>query len=237
MTITKAAKGVIQMFTDRLYKTAKPIWEASYHHPFVQGIGNGTLDIDKFRFFMEQDYLYLIEYCRLFALGSLKAHNLQTMTVFADLLHSTLKVEMDLHRQYAERIGIEKEKLEQVQPAATTVAYTSYMLNVSQRGSLAELVAAVLPCTWSYYEIGTRLHEIPGASEHEFYGEWVKMYASAEFGELAKWLKDLMNELAEGKREEELKWLEDIFVTTSKYEYMFWEMSERKEMWPIEINS
>lgn len=50
MTITKAAKGVIQMFTDRLYKTAKPIWEASYHHPFVQGIGNGTLDIDKFRF-------------------------------------------------------------------------------------------------------------------------------------------------------------------------------------------
>lgn len=221
------------MFTDRLYKAAKPVWEASYNHPFVQGIGHGSLEIDKFRFFMEQDYLYLIDYSRLFALGSVKAHDLKTMTMFAELLHSTLHVEMDLHRQYAERIGIPKEKLETVQPAATTVAYTSYMLNVSQRGSLAELIAAVLPCTWSYYEIGTRLKEIPGALDHEFYGEWVKMYCSEEFGELADWLKELMNELAEGKREEELKALEDIFVMTSKYEYMFWEMSERKEMWPI----
>ncbi|MDQ0163789.1 thiaminase II [Aeribacillus alveayuensis] len=222
------------LFTNRLYEKAKYIWDQYYKHPFVKGIGDGTLDIDKFRFYMEQDYLYLIDYSRLFALGSLKAPDLETMTVFANLLHSTLNDEMELHRQYAERLGIPREKLENTKPAPTTLAYTGYMLNISQRGSLADLIAAVLPCTWSYYEIGLRLNQILGASEHEFYGEWVKMYASEEFGQLAEWLKNLMNKLAEGKTEQELKELEDIFLTTSKFEYMFWEMSYQKQMWPTD---
>ncbi|WP_044895712.1 thiaminase II [Bacillus alveayuensis] len=222
------------LFTNRLYEKAKYIWDQYYTHPFVKGIGDGTLDIDKFRFYMEQDYLYLIDYSRLFALGSLKAPDLETMTVFANLLHSTLNDEMELHRQYAERLGIPREKLENTKPAPTTLAYTGYMLNISQRGSLADLIAAVLPCTWSYYEIGLRLNQIPGAIEHKFYGEWVKMYASEEFGQLAEWLKNLMNKLAEGKTEQELKELEDIFLTTSKFEYMFWEMSYQKQMWPTD---
>ncbi|MDE5413166.1 thiaminase II [Alkalihalobacterium chitinilyticum] len=221
-------------FTDRLYKKAKPIWRKSHDHPFVQGIGHGTLDIEKFKFFMQQDYLYLIDYARLFALGSLKGTDLKTMSIFAKLLDSTLNVEMDLHRQYASRLGISEAELEATKAAPTTLAYSGYMLNVSQRGSLADLVAAVLPCTWSYYEIGTELSKIPGALENETYGEWVKMYASEEFGELADWLITLMNELAEGKTEAELTALEEIFLNTSRYEYMFWDMSYNLQMWPTD---
>ncbi|WP_100406706.1 thiaminase II [Bacillus solitudinis] len=221
-------------FSKRLHTKAKPIWQKSHQHPFVQGIGQGTLDIEKFKFFMCQDYVYLIDFARLFALGSLKAPDLKTMSTFAKLLDATLNEEMSLHRAYAERLGISTENLEATKPAPTTLAYSSYMLNIAQRGSLAELIAAVLPCSWSYYEIGKELSQIPGAMKHDIYGEWVSMYQSEEFGELAYWLIDLLNELTHGKSEGELARLEEIFLNTSRFEYMFWEMSYQQAMWPFD---
>ncbi|MDQ0338984.1 hypothetical protein J2S00_001770 [Caldalkalibacillus uzonensis] len=83
-----------------------------------------------------------------------KAHDVATMGRFARLLDATLNVEMDLHRQYAKKFGISEQELEQAQPAPTTLAYTHYMLHVAQNGTLAELVASLLPCMWSYHEIG-----------------------------------------------------------------------------------
>lgn len=220
-------------FTDHLYEAAKPIWEKGYEHPFVQGIGDGSLTLDRFQFFMCQDYVYLIEYARLYALGSLKAPDLQTMSTFAKLLDATLNMEMELHRQYAEKLGISKTELESTEPAPTTLAYSSYMLNVSQRGSLAELIAAILPCAWSYGEIGQRLAKRPGAMEHPVYGEWITMYQSEEFTKLADWLIDLLNQLVEGKSETELKQLETIFINTSRFEHLFWDMAWDKSQWTI----
>ncbi|RNA67693.1 thiaminase II [Alteribacter keqinensis] len=220
-------------FSQRLYENVKPIWRANHDHPFVRGIGDGTLDQEKFRFFMVQDYLYLIDYARLFAMGAMKAKDVKTMGEFAELLHSTLNTEMELHRQYAREFGISEEELESANPAPTTLAYTHYMLHVGNNGGLAELVASLLPCMWSYAEIGKALDETPGARDHQ-YGEWIKMYASEEFQELTNWTINLLNELTEGKPEHELSHLEEIFLTTTRFEYMFWEMSYRKETWPEE---
>lgn len=219
-------------FTDRLYEKAKPVWNLCYQHPFVKGIGDGSLPLEKFRFYMIQDYLYLIDYAKLFAIGVVKAQDVATMGRFAALLDGIMNTEMNLHRQYAKRFGVSEEELEQAQPAPITLAYTHYMLHVSQNGTLAELTASLLPCMWSYYEIGTRLNEIPGASQHEFYGEWITMYAGEEFEQLTKWCIELMNREAEGKPERELKRLEEIFLTTSRFEHLFWDMAYRQEMWP-----
>ncbi|WP_059102705.1 thiaminase II [Shouchella shacheensis] len=220
-------------FSKRLRETADEIWAQSHKHPFVQGIGDGSLDIESFKFFMKQDYVYLIDYARVFAVGSLKATRLETMAAFAKHLDATLNVEMGLHRSYAARLGITREELEATKPAPTTLAYSSYMLAIGQRGSLAELIAAVLPCAWSYYEIGKELAKRPGATEEETYGEWISMYASDEFGEIAQWLIDLLDELATGRSEEELQELEKIFLNTSRFEYMFWEMSYQQATWPL----
>ncbi|MBP3950476.1 thiaminase II [Bacillus suaedae] len=221
-------------FSERLYDKLQPIWRQNHDHPFVRGIGDGTLEREKFRFFMIQDYLYLIDYAKLFALGAMKADTVETMGKFAGLLNSTLNEEMSLHRQYAAKFGITEDEFEQAKPAPTTLAYTHYMLHVGQNGTLADLVAAVLPCMWSYWEIGKELSQIPGASDHEFYGEWIKMYSSSEFGELAEWCIDLLDQLTENKPEAELVKLEEIFLNTTRFEYMFWEMSYRLEMWPTD---
>jgi thiaminase/transcriptional activator TenA len=221
-------------FSEHLYHKLQPIWRKNHSHPFVKEMGDGTLDPDKFRFYMVQDYLYLIDYSKLFALGAVKATNLEDMGTFSSLLDSTINEEMSLHRQYASRFGISAEELEAAEPSPITLAYTHYMLYSAQNGTLAELVAALLPCMWSYWEIGKELNEIPGASEHELYGDWIKMYSSEEFGALATWCIRLMDKAANGKSEEELLKLENIFLNTTRFEYMFWDAAYNKEMWPTD---
>ena len=219
-------------FSERLYEKLQPIWRQNHNHPFVQGMGDGTLEKEKFRFYMIQDYLYLIDYAKLFAIGAMKATDFQTMGKFAALLDSTLNEEMSLHREYAKKFEISEKELEKAQPSPTTLAYTHYMLHVGQSGTLAELVAALLPCMWSYWEIGKELSEKPGAN-NEFYREWIEMYSSEEFGELATWCINLFDSLTEDKSESELEKLEEIFLNTTRFEYMFWDMAYNEAMWPI----
>jgi thiaminase/transcriptional activator TenA len=221
-------------FSEQLLEKLQPIWRKNHSHPFVRGIGAGTLEQGKFRFYMIQDYLYLIDYSKLFALGAVKATDLEDMTVFSKLLHATMSEEMSLHRQYAARFGISEAELEQADPSPITLACTHYMLHCGQNGTLAELVAALLPCAWSYWEIGKELAEIPGAKDHELYGDWIKMYSSEEFGQTAQWCIELLDKLAEGKSESELVQLEKIFLNTTRFEYMFWDMAYHQEMWPTD---
>jgi thiaminase (transcriptional activator TenA) len=220
--------------SDRLYERISEIWKETHQHPFVVGLGKGDLHVESFINYMKQDYVFLTDYSKLFALGAVKAKDIDTMAVFAKLLQETLHVEMDLHRQYASRFGITADELEATKPYPNNLAYTRYMLNVAQNGSLEELISALLPCMWSYWEIGKMLAETyPTSSEHALYGEWVKMYSSDEFGSLAMWLIDLLNRLTEGKPERELAVLVDHFVTTSRFEYMFWDMVYKGEGWPV----
>ncbi len=223
----------MERFSERLYRSVAEIWGRCHAHPFLTELRDGTLDPQRFIYYMKQDYVYLIDYAKVFAYGSLKARDLETITKFAELLYSTLNVEMELHRQYAERFGISRAELETTRPTQTTIAYTKYMLDTAANGSLAEVVAALLPCMWSYREIGTTFARIPGSLDHPLYKEWILMYSSPEFGELTDWTIGLMDRLAEGLPERELARLEEHFVITSKFEYLFWDVAYKQEDWPI----
>ena len=223
-----------QKFTDRLFKNVQPIWERNHNHPFVQEIGKGTLDREKFIYYMKQDYVYLIDYAKLFATGVSKARDLDTMGKFAQILHETLHFEMDLHRQFAAEFGITSEELEATTPTPVNIAYTRYMLNVAQNGGLAEVVSCLLPCAWDYWEIGKLLRKQYGDTiDTNPYAKWIETYDSETFGEGAKWLIELMDELADGLPERELAILEEHFQITSKYEYLFWDMNYHMQDWPL----
>lgn len=217
-------------FSQELYEAVEPIWESYYEHPFVKGIGEGTLDIDKFKFYMIQDYLYLLDYAKIYALGVVKADSEEVMRGFSNSVNSILNGEMSIHRFYMKRLGITKEEINDAKASLSNISYTHYMLAVSQRGSLAELSVSLLACMWSYLEIGKNLSKIPGSTEHEFYGEWVSGYISKDYEEATQWLIDLIDELGEDMAQKEKERLKEIFINTSKYEYMFWDMSYNKEM-------
>jgi thiaminase (transcriptional activator TenA) len=184
-------------FAAELRRAADPVWEAQHGHPFVRGIGDGTLAEERFRFYVRQDYLYLIDYGRLLALGAARAPRLEWMRRFAALAQSVLETEMDLHRGFAARWGISGAELEAERPAPATTAYCDFLLRTAALGDFAELVAALLPCMWGYAEIGERL-AAAGAPAHDGYAEWIAMYASPEFAELAAWCRELTDAVAEG---------------------------------------
>jgi len=219
-------------FSDRLRQKAAGIWEAQHQHPFVRGIGDGKLDLEKFKFWLRQDYVFLVEYARLLGLAAARSPDLETMTRFAGLLEETLETEMSLHRAYADEFGIRREELEQEPPAPTTRAYTDFLLRVAATGDFAELAAALLPCMWSFSEIGQRLaaQRLP---RDKRYAQWIAMYSSKEFAELAGWCRDLVDKLAAGLPERELKKLEEAFLTSSRYEWQFWEMAWKMERWQV----
>ena len=209
----------------RLHDAAASIWEACRKHPFVTGIGDGTLAVEKFQHFMLQDYLYLFDYARVFALGVVKARDPELMRTFAANVDAILGGEMKIHRAYMKRLGITEEQVFAVKPALDNLSYTNYMLSVASSGSPMEIVASILACSWSYAEIGQALAAVPGAAEHPFYGEWIQGYSSEEYAATNQALIELMDSLTVNATEEQITYLTEVFVNCSRYELGFWDMS------------
>ena len=218
--------------TERLQRLAAPVWEAQHAHPFVRGISDGTLDLERFKHWVRQDYLFLIEYARLLSLATARAPDLDAMTRFAGLAQATLKEEMELHRSYARGFDITPEELEAGTKSPTCQAYTDFLLRTATVGDYGELVAALLPCMWGFSEVGQRLAS-RGFPEDARYAEWVRMYASPEFGALAEWCRGVVDGVAEGTSEEGRRRMEAAFLTSSRYEYLFWDMAWNREAWPV----
>jgi thiaminase/transcriptional activator TenA len=221
-----------ERFTSELRRIADPIWEAQHRHPFVRGIGNGTLALDRFKFWMRQDYVFLIEYSRLLALAAARSQDLPTMTRFAELMQATLTVEMELHRGYAAEFGIAAAELAREPRAPVTQGYTDFLLRTAALGDYAELVAALLPCMWGFSEIGLRL-AAGGRPAEPRYAKWIDMYADPEFAALAAWCRNLLDGLAEKRDAGGCAPLSVAFLTSSRYELAFWEMGWRCEHWPV----
>ena len=216
--------------TERLQRGADHIWQKTLRHPFVTGLGDGTLPLEKFRFYMCQDYLFLIEYSRVLALATAKAPNVDMMGRFANLLDATLNREMALHRDFAAQCGISTEVLTQTKAAPTTHAYTRHLVRVAALGDLAEVVTTLLPCQWGYCEIGQLLAQRAQPVTIPFYGQWIAMYASAEFAALADWLREVLDSFDGTVNDAQLQ---EIFSTSARYEYLFWDMAYRLEEWPV----
>lgn len=219
-------------FSQEIYNRSLELQNAILEHPFITGIGDGSLDVEAFKHFIRQDYLYLIEYSRVFALAAARAPDLDTMGRFANLLGETLNTEMSLHRGYCARFGITEEELDATKPAPTTQAYTDFLVRTAYHSSFAELAAALLPCMWGYCEIGLSLLAKGKPEGHPLYGEWIDMYSSDEFKALSDWLRGLVDRLAEDASPGERRRMEEAYVTSSRYEHAFWSMGYTKEEWP-----
>ena len=213
-----------------LQSRAEPIWSDQHSHPFVTGIADGTLPIERFRFYLEQDYLYLIDYCRLFALCAAKSSDLEMMTAFSRLLTDTLTIEMDLHRTYCASFGIDVSTLEQIVKAPTCQAYTDFLIATAANGDVLDALAALLPCAWGYRDVGQSI-AAGGIAAGNPYREWVEMYAGAEYSDFVDWCIATTDRLGEGLPEWRVDRLAAIFNVSTRYEAAFWEMSWSQQTW------
>lgn len=218
-------------FTDELFTTVRPLWDAQLDHPFVRGIGDGSLEVERFSRWVTQDYLYLKEFARLFAWAVAKADRLESMGWYAGVLHLTLNTEMELHRAYAARFGIDAAALEATPMWPTTRAYTDFLIRTAADGDLADLVAGLLPCAWGYVHVAQHLARGKPPADQR-YADWIGQYASEEFVQAAAWLRAELDRLAAGALPAKRARLAELFLISSRYEYLFWEMCWNGEAWP-----
>lgn len=217
-------------FAEEMRRQADAIWEAQHAHPFVRGIGDGTVDPAAFAHWVRQDYAFLVDYCRLFALAAARAPDLATIGKFGELLRETAVTEMDLHRAYAADIGITPEELEAEVASPTTRGYVDFLLRTATVGDYLELIAALAPCMWGFSEIGQRLAARPRPADRH-YAAWIDMYAAPEFAALASWCRELLDRMADQATPEGRVRAADAFMTSSRYELRFWEAALRRETW------
>ena len=219
-------------FTAWIEDDAQEIWGAILEHPMVVQLGEGTLDEEPFQYWLRQDYVYLIEYSRLFALGASRAPTLDRMQTMAELLESTISHEMSLHRSYSESFDVSEAELEATQPSPTTRAYTDFLIRTASMGTFGDIAAVLLPCMWGFNETGLRLAD-RGLPDHEHYAEWIEMYSGEEFTEVTDWCKDLMNDVAADATETQRERYRELFLTSARHEYRFWDAAWRQEEWEV----
>jgi thiaminase (transcriptional activator TenA) len=218
-------------FTTELWKAITPIYAAILRHPFVTGLTDGSLPAESFRFYAVQDALYLKEFARALSLAAARAPRDEWTIMFSEHAAGALKVERALHESFFREFGLDPQEVAATPLSPTNVAYTSYLIAVAYAAPFHEAVAALLPCYWIYWEVGKALEQ--RGSPDPLYTRWIGTYASAEFGDIVQAVLACTDALARDLGDAERRVMLRHFVTTSRYEWMFWDMGLRRESWPI----
>ncbi|MCX7624083.1 MAG: thiaminase II [Thermomicrobium sp.] len=221
----------MQRFTDELWRSIEPIFSAILAHPFVQGLTDGTLPEETFRFYVVQDALYLQDYARTLALAAAKAPRAAWCELFAEHAKVALVVERALHDSFFREWGLAPEDVAATPYAPANLAYTSYLLRVAYERPFEEVLGAVLPCYWIYWEVGKHLERT--GSPNPLYRRWIDTYASEEYAQVVRAVIDVTEEATADLPESRRALVRQHFVTTSRYEWLFWDSAWRREAWPV----
>ena len=220
-------------FSTHLRKLAEPVWQAQLTHPFVVALGNGSLPERKFKYYILQDSRFLGDLARVFSAAAQKAPDSESALQFTKLAAETIVVERSLHESYGKRWKMSPQKMTSIQMAPTNFAYTRHMLSVAAAGSACEVAVVALPCAWIYCMVGNHLLKHGPPKNSHPYRDWLMLYASPEFAEVQKWMRKKVDKWAKHAGREEKRRMEEAFVISSRYEWMFWEMAWNEEKWPV----
>jgi thiaminase/transcriptional activator TenA len=224
--------GVVEVsmtshFTDELWRDAQPIWQAIVAHPFLAEIQAGTLPLESFRYYVGQDYHYLEGFARTVATALAKAPTAEHLALIARRVLTP--IERPLHERLFALAGLDPTSVSALPLAPTNLAYQNHMLAVAGRGGLGETAAALLPCPWTYHELGNHVTDV----DHQIYGPWAAFYSEGLLADSVRaWRSFVDDEAAEaGPRTRAA--MRQAFFRSMRYEWMFWEMAYRREEWPI----
>lgn len=219
---------------ERLRADCAPLWQALHDHPFIRGLADGTLPPEKFRFFVEQNLQYLPEYARTMAIAVSKADDLETMRLFAADLAGVVDVEIpenhELLRRVLELGARDLGGSEGMAPA--NVAYTGFLVSTAAQGDPLEIMAAILPCTWSYGDIADALVSAGLVHDHPVYAEWIRFYTVPPYTDAVERMKADFERMASGVPEPRVRTLSGLFTTSVRLERGFWDMAFGVEHWP-----
>ncbi len=218
-------------FRARMWSVMEDVFARILAHPFLAGLTDGSLPRDAFAHYVIQDAHYLLDYARALALVASRAPDAEAIATFAGDARGAIEVERALHAGLLEEMGIAADRVRATPVLPTTLAYTSYLLRACHQGSFAEALAAVLPCYWIYAEVGTALSA--RSSPDPAYARWIATYGGEEFGKIVAAVLALVDRVGSSVGPAEEARMREHVLTTSRYEWMFWDAAWRREAWPV----
>ena len=201
----------------RLEKLGRPLVEEQVRHPTVVGIARGDLDEAVFRSWLEQDYLFLHDYVRVFSRLAWQAPR-EHLGDLVELAHTTFTEELRLHRELSDEFGAD---LDGAVKGRECEDYTHFLLDAAEQ--YGDGLAALYPCMWGYSRLGVILMANPPSEPR--YRRWVETYADPGFVALALRCGQMLDEAApdEGRATA-------LFLEGMRHELAFWNVPIGKEL-------
>ncbi|BBM70785.1 thiaminase II [Rhodothermus marinus] len=221
-------------FAQECLEAAADAWGASFRHPFVRALAEGTLDAERFRFYQMQDARYLEAFADACSLIATRCVRPDDKLWFIDAARLALVVERELHAGYGKKLGYTLEDVARIELTPNNRAYQDHMIATAVRGTLVEAVAAITPCPWLYVELGQHLaRELGTIPDTHPYADWLRMYSNPEFN---TYMDNLLERLERFAREADgaaRARAKEAFRTSVRYEWMFWQQAWEQQRWPV----
>ena len=220
-------------FTKELRIKADHVFEGLMHHPFIEGIAQGNVPKEALIHYVKADYEYLSAFNRIYGLAIAKCDLREEMAFFQEQIGFVLNSEIHPHENFCQVAGVNYDDLQGNPLPPTADHYVAHMMKAAQGGSMGETLAALLPCPWTYLEIGEQIVEkYQPDSNHLFY-DWIRFYAEGEIAAVTMELCRKLDQWAETAGDLEKKKAEVAFLKSCQLEYLFWEMAYTQEEWPF----
>ena len=211
-----------KLFSDRLWSSIREIYAATLKHPFLTGLVDGSLPKDRFEYYLKQDSLYLVAFAEALGVLASKAPRVDWMSTLNQHAIDCVKTERGLHEAILR--GAAAKTM-----APVNYAYSNHYLATVHRKPFSEGLSALLPCYWIYWEVGRELRK--KGSKNPDYQKWIVQYSDESYGKTVQLVLDMINEESKRLDEDRKQACVDLFVTSSRYEYLFWDMAWRLEAW------
>ncbi len=208
-----------------------PLLPRIVEHPFNKELSEGTLPKRIFRFYVEQDALYLSDFGRALNLISKRCITPSHTKHFRLLADQILHTEKNLHLKYLGKyhsfnLFQDRRKPEKI-PAVSN--YTNHILNKAQNGTLEEAIASVMPCFWIYNHLGKKMTTLPSYHIHNPYYAWISSYSTEQFTHAGKKLIQIIEELESENSSYAQQNTISAFIQSTEYELLFWDSAYNKK--------
>ncbi|MCC7273428.1 MAG: thiaminase II [Alphaproteobacteria bacterium] len=210
----------------RLRAACLPEWHAYSRHAFVLRLADGTLPQESFRHYLIQDYLFLVQFARAYALAAYKADDVEDMRQATRSLAKIIDAETSLHVRFCARWGIPERDILAAPEATATMAYTRYVLERGAAGDILDLLVALAPCVVGYAEIALERMADPATRvEGNPYREWLEMYSGPDYVAVATDAATALDRhFARRGGPGRMPALEATFRGATRLEAQFWQM-------------
>ncbi len=215
-------------WSEQAWNGVENIYQKIIHMPFNQELMKGTLAIERFQFYMQQDAIYLGEFSKALALIGARSFHYPYGLDFIRFAEGAIVVERSLHEGYFQQFGVTQNAA----ASPTCQNYTQFLLTKSALDGVETAMAAVLPCFWIYKEVGDFIYANEQA-ENNAYREWINTYSGKEFGLLVEKAIAICDDVAATCSAAQQQRMWEAFTMASKLEWMFWDSAYKLEEWPV----